>query len=39
MTVNEFGVHGVLLMLADKQTGPGWINASAIGYWTGGQME
>ena len=39
MTANEYLVFDILLMLADKQTGSGWINAAAIGYWTGGQIK
>jgi hypothetical protein len=39
MTVNEYVVFNLLLMLADHETGTGLINAPAIVYWSGGQLS
>ena len=38
LTLNEYIVFTLLLMLADHKTGCGLINAAGIAYWTGAQM-
>jgi hypothetical protein len=38
MTPNEYFVFDILLILADHNTGCGKINASAIVFWSGGQL-
>lgn len=38
MTPNEYFVFDILLILADHNTGCGMINASAIVFWSGGQL-
>ena len=39
ITLNEFVVFNILLMLADKETGSYKTNALAIQFWTGGQLS
>jgi hypothetical protein len=39
LTLNEFVVFNILLMLADKETGSYKTNALAIQFWTGGQLS
>jgi hypothetical protein len=39
MTPNEYLVFDILLILADHNTGCGMINASAIVFWSGGQLS
>jgi hypothetical protein len=39
MTPNEYFVFDILLILADHKTGSGMINASAIVFWSGGQLR
>ncbi len=39
MTINEYLVFDVLLLLADKETGSYMINATAVRFWTGEQLS
>jgi hypothetical protein len=39
MTLNEYLVFDVLLLLADKETGSYMINATAVRFWTGEQLS
>jgi len=39
LTVNEYVVFDILLMLADKETGSYMINAPAIHFWSGEQLS
>ena len=39
MTVNEWAVYHILLLLADKATGSYMTNSGAIAFWTNGQIK
>jgi hypothetical protein len=39
LTVNEYVVFDILLMLADKETGSYMINAPAVRFWSGEQVS